>query len=130
MHTGITGTKRTLYGRPYTVFYNRALPHTLNTSITFIIKQQNNNHTQIYCELFQQTIHKHCQTHKTNRSNNIATHKIQRYNITLTTTQVQEAITQSKNNNSQSPDKLNIKHLKHIGPLGLAFLKSMLLTPT
>ena len=46
-------------------------------------------------------------------------------NITLTTTQVQEAIHQSKNNNSQGPDKLNIRHLKYICPLGLAFLTSM-----
>ena len=37
----------------------------------------------------------------------------------------QEAIKQSKNNNSQGPDKLNIRHLKHIGPLGLAFLTSL-----
>ena len=57
-----------------------------------------------------------------------ATHKIQGYNITLTTTQIQEAIKQSKNNNSQGHDKLNIRHLKHIGPLGLAFLTSMLKT--
>ena len=49
-------------------------------------------------------------------------------NITLTTSQVQETITQSKNNNSQGPDKLNIRHLKHIGPLGLAFLTSMFKT--
>ena len=34
----------------------------------------------------------------------------------------------SKNNNSQGPDKLNIRHLKHIGPLGLAFLTSMFKT--
>ena len=47
--------------------------------------------------------------------------------ITLTTTQVQEAIKQSKNN-SRCPDKLNIRHLKHIGPLGLAFLTSILKT--
>ena len=38
---------------------------------------------------------------------------------------VQEAIKQIKHNNSQSPDKLNIRHLKHTGPLGLAFLTSM-----
>ena len=50
------------------------------------------------------------------------------YNITLTITQVQEAIKQSKNNNSQGPDKLSIRHLKHIGPLGLAFLTSILKT--
>ena len=65
---------------------------TLNTSI-HNIQQQNNNHTQTYCELCHQTIHKYCQTPKTNRSIDRATHKIQGYNITLTTTQVQEAPT-------------------------------------
>ena len=91
------------------------------------IHQQNSKHTQTYCKLFHQTIHKHCQTHKTNRSLNRATQNIQGY-ITLTTSQVQEVIKQSKNNNSQGPDKLNIRHLKHIGPLGLAFLTSMFKT--
>ena len=62
------------------------------------------------------------------RYTNRETHKLQGNNITLTTTQVQEAIKQSKNNKSQGPDKLNIRHLKHIGPLGLAFLTSMLKT--
>ena len=38
-------------------------------------------------------------THKTNRSINRVTHEIQGYNIKLTTTQVQEAIKQIKNNN-------------------------------
>ena len=88
------------------------------------VVQQNSNQT--HCELFPQTIHKHCQTLKTNRSTNRETHTIQGYNITLTTTQVQEAIQQSKNSNSHGPDKLNVRHLKHIGPLGLAFPTSML----
>ena len=66
--------------------------------------------------------------HKTNISFNRATHKIQGYNITFTTTHVQDAIKQGKNNNSQGPAKLNIRHLKHIGPLGLLFLTSMLKT--
>ena len=87
------------------------------------IQQQNNLHTQTYCELFHQTIHEHCQTHKTNRSIDRVTQNIQGYHIALITSQVQEAIKQSKNN-SQGPDRLNIRHLKHIGPLGLAFLTS------
>ena len=29
------------------------------------IQQQNNKHTQTYCELFHRTIHKHCQTRNT-----------------------------------------------------------------
>ena len=102
----------------------RAPPPTLNTSIIF-----NNNNIAItpkhiangFTKQFTNTA-KHV-THKTNRS-----HKIQGYNIALTTIQVQEAIKQSKNNNSQSPDKLNIRHLNHIIPLELAFLTSMLKT--
>ena len=50
------------------------------------------------------------------------------YCVTLTTTQFQVTIKQSKNKNSQGPDKLKIRHVKHIGPLGLAFLTSMLKT--
>ena len=61
-------------------------------------------------------------------SNNRATHTIQGCNITLTTTPVQNAIKQSKNNLSQCPDKLNIRHLKHISPHGLAYLTSILKT--
>ena len=84
---------------------------------------------QTYCELFHQTNHKTVKhvTHKTNRSIDKG-HKT--YNITLTTSQVQEEIKQSKNNNSQGPYKLNlnIRHLKHICPLGHAFHMSMFKT--
>ena len=38
------------------------------------------------------------------------------------------AIQHSKNNNSVGPDNLSIRHLKHIGPLGLTFLTSMYTT--
>ena len=93
------------------------------------LQQQNSKHAQTYCELFHETIHKHCQTHKKKKSIDRATQNIQGYNITLTTSQIQEAIKQSKNNNSQGPDKLNIRNLKHIGPLGLAFLTSMYQKP-
>ena len=64
-------------------------------------------------------------THKTNRSIDRAVHKLPKHTITLTTTQVQEAIQHSKNNNSVGPDNLSIRHLKHIGHLGLTFLTSM-----
>ena len=107
---------------------NRAPPHTLNTSITFNNKTATTptHIANCFTKQFTDTV-KHA-THKTNRHINRATHNIQGYNITLTTSQVQEAIKQSKNNNSQGPDKLNIRHLKHIGPLGLAFLTSMFKT--
>ena len=109
-------TWRTIHG-----LWNRAPPPTLNTSITF------NKNITTYYELFHQAIYKHV-THKSNRSINKATQKIQGYNITLTTTQVQEAMQQRKKNNSQSPDKLNKRPLNQIVPLGLAFLMSMLET--
>ena len=107
---------------------NRAPPHTLNTSITFNnkIATTPTHIANCFTKQFTNTV-KHA-THKTNRHINRATHNIQGYNITLTTSQVQEAIKQSKNNNSQGPDKLNIRHLKHIGPLGLAFLTNMFKT--
>ena len=98
---------------------------TSNHTQLYHIQQPTNIPTQTYCELFHQTIHEHCQTHKTNKSIDRVTQNIQGYNITLTTSQVQEAIKQRKNNNSQGLDRLNIRHLKHIGPLGLAFLTSM-----
>ena len=107
---------------------NRAPQHTLNTSITFNNKIATipKHIANCFTKQFTNTV-KHA-THKTNRHINRATHNIQVYNITLTTSQVQVAIKQSKNNNSQGPDKLNIRHLKHIGPLGLAFLTSMFKT--
>ena len=108
---------------------NRAPLHTLSTSITFNNKIATTPHHIIancFTKQFTNTV-KHG-THKTNILINRATHKIQGYNITLNTTQVQEAIKQRKNNNSQDPDNLNIRHIKHIGLLGLAFRASMLKT--
>ena len=105
---------------------NRAPLPTLNTSIAFSNKITTTlkHIANCFTKQFANTV-KHA-TQKTSRFINRATHKIQGYNITLTTTQVQEAIKQSKNNNAQGPDKLNIRHLKHIRPLGLAFLMIML----
>ena len=36
-----------------------------HTQQLYHIQQQNNKHTQTYCQLFHQTIHKHCQTRNT-----------------------------------------------------------------
>ena len=106
---------------------NIAPPHTLNTSITFNNKIATAPKHIVNCYLqFTNTVKR--ATRKTNRHINRATHNIQGYTITFTTSQVQEAIKQSKNNNLQGPDKLNISHLKHIGLLGLAFLTSMFKT--
>ena len=101
-----------------------------HTQHIYNIQQHNNNHTyNIVNGLFKQFSNtvRHA-THKTNRSINRARQKIQGYNITLTTTQVQEAIKQSRNNNPQGADNLNIRHLKQVGTLGVAILRSMFKT--
>ena len=130
MHTGTTGTTCTFFGRPYMVYPTKHLhPPILNTSITYSnkIATTTKHIANCFTKQFTNTV-KHA-TQMTNRYTNRTTHNIQGYTITLTTTQVQEAIKQSKNNNSHiCPDKLNIRLLKHIGPLGLAFLTSMLKT--
>ena len=64
-----------------------------HTKLFHNFQQQNSNYSQTHCELFHQTIHKHA-THKPNGSINRATQHIQGYNITLTTSHVQEAIKQ------------------------------------
>ena len=98
------------YGYIYIYISNRIRLPTLNTSITFNNKIATTPKHIANCFTKQFTNTDKHATHKTNRSINRATHKIQGYN------------------NSQSPNGLNIRHLKHIGPLGLAFLTSMLKT--
>ena len=42
--------------------------------------------------------------------------------ILITSIQVKNAISKSSNNNSTGPDNINIRHLKHLGPLAIQFL--------
>src|SRR2546425_218370 len=46
--------------------------------------------------------------------------------IQITSTQVSEAITTASNNNSTGPDHINIRHLKHLGPLAIKFHTELL----
>ena len=108
---------------------NRAAPTPQNCTITFNKKIATSPKNIVNCfnKQFKNTV-KH-NTHKTNRSIiDRAVHKLPKHTITLTTTQVQEAIQHSKNNNSVGPDNLSIRHLKHIGSLGITFLTSMYTT--
>ena len=102
---------------------NREPPQTLYTSITFNNKIATTPKYIANCFTKQFT-----NTVKHTKQTDTLTKQHTTYNITLNTSQVQEAIKQSKNNNSQGPDKLNIRHLKHIGPHGLAFLASIFKT--
>ena len=110
MHTGITGITNTLFGGPYTVYQQNTSTHSQHLHN---IQQQLITTTHKQLRIVHQTIHKHCQTRTTQDklSINRAIQKRQGYTITLTTTQVQEAIKQSINNNTHGPDKLNIRRL-------------------
>ena len=105
---------------------------TTHTKHIHNIQQQNRNYIQTHCELLVKQCETLSNTQHTKQTNTLTekhtTYKDKTSHSTLTTSHVQEAIKQSKNNNSQGPDKLNIRHLKHIGPLGVAFLTTMFKT--
>ena len=106
--TGTTGTTRTFYGRTYIVYSIEPSNHTQQLHH---IHPQYNKQTIANCFIKQFTNTVKHATHRINRSIDRGTQNIQGYNITLTTSQVQETIKQNKNNNSQGPDKLNIRYL-------------------
>ena len=107
---------------------NRSPPPTLNNTIAFNkkIAVTPKHIANCFTKQFTNTV-EHASDHS-HRSIDRSIHKLRGHTISLTTHQIQEAIKQSKNNNSQRPDKLNIRHLKHLGPLGTAFLTSMFKT--
>ena len=91
---------------------NKAHPTTLNANITFNNKITTTAKHIANCFTKQFTATVRNAIHKTIRYIDIAAQNIQGYNITLTTTQVKDAIKQSKNNNSHGLDKHNIRHIK------------------
>ena len=109
----------TLYKTIHGLF-NRAAPTSQNCTITFNKKIATSPKNFANCFNKQFT-----NTALISPTDDKAVHMLLKHTITPTTTQVQEAIQHSKNNNSVEPDNLNIRHLKHIGLLGLTFLTSM-----
>jgi hypothetical protein len=63
---------------------------------------------------------------KSNRIIDRTTNKLEATEeITITATQTAQAIKNSKNNNSTGPDNINIKHLKHLGPIAIDYLTNI-----
>src|SRR3989442_14001535 len=101
-------------------------PAQPNTVITFknkpaITPQQKAN---AFNKQFVNTI-KHA-TKNTNRKIDKHTKALTPTPIQITSMQVSEAINASSNNNSTGPDHINIRHLKHLGPLAIKYLTDLL----
>src|SRR5437867_11026831 len=65
-------------------------------------------------------------TKNTNRKIDKHTKALTPTPIQITSMQVSEAIHASTNNNSTGPDHINIRHLKHLGPLAIKYLTDLL----
>ena len=65
-------------------------------------------------------------SNKTNWKIDKQVHKLPKTTFILTTSEISAVIRNSKNNNSTGPDGISIRHLKHIGPLGLTYLTNTL----
>src|SRR5688572_32368966 len=65
-------------------------------------------------------------TKNTNREIDKHTKTLSPSPIHITTTQVLTAISSSTNNNSTGPDHINIRYLKHLGPLAIQYLTDLL----
>ena len=105
---------------------NRAVPTPQNCTITFNKKIATSPKNIVNCfnKQFTNTI-KHS-THKTNRSIDRAAHKLPKHTISVLLSLQPKSKRQY--NNSVGPDNLSIRHLKHIGPLGLTVLTNMYTT--
>ena len=67
-------------------------------------------------------------TYRANEIDRHVDHKIKKLStdkILLTTPQMRLAISNSTNNNSNETDSINIRHLKHLGPLAIRYLTSL-----
>ena len=86
---------------------------TFNNTTAETDKQKADNFTKQFTNITK---------HKTNRKIIRDINKLKTEQITITLEQVQKALKATKNNNSTGPDNINIKHLKHLGPIALQFL--------
>ena len=99
----------------YVKDHTRSIQQSTSTRTKYIhnFQQQNSNHIQTHRDLFHQTIHKSCQARN-------------KPDITLTTTQVQEAIKQSKNNNKDIDKGTSYKPISLLSVIAKTLEKSLL----
>src|SRR5688572_32876226 len=64
-------------------------------------------------------------TKTTNRKVDKHTKTLSSNPIHITATQGFDAIPKSSNNNSTGPDHINMRHLKHLGPLAISYITAI-----
>ena len=101
---------------------NKKTPEQTNKIINFNNKpaQTPQEKANAFNNQFVNTV-KHA-TKRTNRKINRHTKKLPHTPIIITPQQTTQAIKAAKNNNSTGPDNINIRHLKHLGPLAINYL--------
>jgi hypothetical protein len=101
---------------------NKKPPQQLNRTIQF------NNKTETTAQEIATAFNKQFTnvikhtSKKNNRKIDNHTKKLESTHTDITMEQTKAAIQKSKNNNSTGPDDINIKHLKHLGPLALQYM--------
>jgi hypothetical protein len=96
-----------------------------NRTITFKNEPEKNPQNTAECFNNQFTnLTKH-KTSKINRQIDKEIRKLPMDSTTVTPTEVQNAIKNSKTNNSSGPDNISIHHLKHLGPTAITCLTKL-----
>jgi hypothetical protein len=96
-----------------------------NRTITFKNEPEKNPQNTAECFNNQFTnLTKH-KTSKINRQIDKEIRKLPMDSTTVTPTEVQNAIKNSKTNNSSGPDNISIHHLKHLGPTAITYLTKL-----
>ena len=96
---------------------NRAI--NFNTKIAINSKEKAKNFNNQFIN-----ITKHS-TNRNNRKIDRAIAKLKGTEFIITTKMINDAIKNSKNNNSTGPDNINIRHLKNLGPRAIEYLKKI-----
>ena len=89
-----------------------------------LLQQQTRQNTHTESNRLQQTIRKHYKTcyQKNKQERQQIDKETHCEPILISNHQTTPAIKDTKNNNSTGPDNVNIRHLKHLGPLAINYL--------
>src|SRR6476619_7601670 len=119
--TGTTNRNTHTYWNTLNRLNNKKSPKQTNKNIYFNNKPARTpiQKAPAFNKQFVYTV-KHA-TKRTNRKVDKQTKKLHCKPILISNHQTTQAIEDTKNNNSTGPDNVNIRHLKHLGPLAINY---------